>query len=837
MATNKPADISSKIWASLGDVETPTDAKMETGWQAEVPKAQVENWVQNRQDAFNAHVNERGIAEWDATTDYIANKSYVQDSSGTVYRAVQNTGPSTVVQNPATDNTSSYWVVAFAGGSLDVYTKGQSDARFVKNSELPEASAIPGRLDELEQFESDLGDAGDPEKGSSLVGFKAPGSAVETRTLRDKADESVSLRDYGAKADGVTDCWPALTAAYTAGYRTMRLELLPGESGIAYFGVSSPLSQPITIDFDPRITISAPNFHTKSSGGLPYRFINGHRNIIRALNCERTIVSSVGLLANANGAVKTMPYLSAADADLSRVVGINPSTQMTARSIAWPSADSWTDEAFSETTAHSFKFDAIPQDNKFYCGFVRTLPGDEITASFSAGMDSTRPFVGAFIRYEGGHCGVYGVATGIPGNITRFVKNTGQAVVAQSFARLGMLDNGNFSPLGAMWRIEVDSWNSCAIYFNSRVVTRFVTPGPISEVGFGAFAQSASTYFTASYLTRTDRSPRGAGDFWNVIVYGDSKSAPDHGDWPFYLKDTLEFSAGARCPVVTNRAVPGDATGQALLRSQEDFDSGLLAQHNLVVIDIGTNNIQISAPTSVLVTHVQEMIGLAQSVGARVILGVPSMWYTQAQAGDHGQASSNYDKGAEIRAAIIRLAADNGLRVVDNTRLHGPVIANYVNPALTPDYTAAGDPAVYDNIHPTVESNRRTALAYAKAIIGYHVERAPSVYLPPNPCVTPQNGWEITTEAPSVVIDASGVALLSGVIRAGSGAVREDGTVIGVLPEYMRPARTQRVLACTNISTVARLTVTPSGNIEVRGASTIDYVDLSCLRYPLITRF
>src|SRR5690606_14215274 len=171
MATNKPANISSKIWAALGDVEAPTDAKIETGWQAEVPKAQVENWVQNRQDAFNAHVNERGIAEWDATTDYLANKSYVQDSSGTVYRAVQNTGPSTVVQNPTTDATNTYWTVAFAGGSLDVYTKGQADVRFVKNSDLPDAPSIPGRLQALEQFSEDLVDVSNPEKGAGLIGW------------------------------------------------------------------------------------------------------------------------------------------------------------------------------------------------------------------------------------------------------------------------------------------------------------------------------------------------------------------------------------------------------------------------------------------------------------------------------------------------------------------------------------------------------------------------------------------------------------------------------------------------------------------------------------------
>ena len=223
MATNKPANVSSKIWAALGDVETPTDVKMETGWVAEVPKAQVENWVQNRQDAFNAHVNERGIAEWDATTDYIANKSYVQDSSGTVYRAVQNTGPSTVVQNPTLDGTNTYWTVAFAGGSLDVYTKGQADARFVKNSDLPDASAIPGRLATLEQFDADLIDAtGSPGTGAKLVGWTRERLSAAIRDVSGSLNGIVLniwefahlATGYSADGDPATWDWaPAIAAA------------------------------------------------------------------------------------------------------------------------------------------------------------------------------------------------------------------------------------------------------------------------------------------------------------------------------------------------------------------------------------------------------------------------------------------------------------------------------------------------------------------------------------------------------------------------------------------------------------------------------------------------
>lgn len=135
MAVTKPSHLSSKMWANTGSLETPDDVKIDSGWVAEVPKSQVENWVQNRQDRAIGHINERGIAEWDASTDYLAGKSYVQDSSGTVYRAVQNTGPSTAPQNPATDIANTYWTVAFSAGELDTYTKAQADERFLHYEE------------------------------------------------------------------------------------------------------------------------------------------------------------------------------------------------------------------------------------------------------------------------------------------------------------------------------------------------------------------------------------------------------------------------------------------------------------------------------------------------------------------------------------------------------------------------------------------------------------------------------------------------------------------------------------------------------------------------------
>lgn len=96
------------LWSSGGAIVAPSDVKIQTGWTAEVPPFQWENWSQNRQDQAIAHVLQHGIAVWDNITEYQANKSYVQGSNGTVYRClITNTNV-----NPVGDLTST-WRVAW----------------------------------------------------------------------------------------------------------------------------------------------------------------------------------------------------------------------------------------------------------------------------------------------------------------------------------------------------------------------------------------------------------------------------------------------------------------------------------------------------------------------------------------------------------------------------------------------------------------------------------------------------------------------------------------------------------------------------------------------------
>lgn len=103
------------VWASGGAVVAPNDTKKQLGWIAEAPPFQYDNWLQNRQDQMLAHINQRGIPAWDGLTNYEAGGlSYVQGSDGKVYKSVAASGPASVVSNPTTDATDTYWTEAFS---------------------------------------------------------------------------------------------------------------------------------------------------------------------------------------------------------------------------------------------------------------------------------------------------------------------------------------------------------------------------------------------------------------------------------------------------------------------------------------------------------------------------------------------------------------------------------------------------------------------------------------------------------------------------------------------------------------------------------------------------
>lgn len=107
----------STLWSSGGSLVAPSNVKIQTGWTAEVPPFQWENFVQNRQDQAISHILQKGISVWSATGEYwfttSGERSYVQGGDGNIYVAVADS----INQNPVTDTTNTYWKNAFSDNS------------------------------------------------------------------------------------------------------------------------------------------------------------------------------------------------------------------------------------------------------------------------------------------------------------------------------------------------------------------------------------------------------------------------------------------------------------------------------------------------------------------------------------------------------------------------------------------------------------------------------------------------------------------------------------------------------------------------------------------------
>lgn len=692
---------------------------------------------------------------------------------------------------------------------------------------------------------------------SFIIDPSASGAAGIIGTPRGDVQSAINgianLREsaYGADANNNPGVWAAAMAAKDDGFEVLRLPYVPGEANIAYFETFTPADLVgITLDIDPRITLSLPSNEPLSDANAKLiRFVNPPTFHARSLSVDYAASKEGGDLANDNGARRVMPYIRPNDIDRSVTRRVLAST-LTPLTCGWPSDDSWEADSFSDSSLNSFVLSPA-DDDSFHMGFGKCKPGDEFSLSFAIG--GTAADLVALVRHSGGFAGVLAAGT-YSSTVKAITKLTGVTGVQSDIGLVGPGTHETYSGLGSVWTIRIDSWTHFTILWNGTKVRAYETPGIIQDCGFGARPNAGSQVIACQNQVRRFGAPTYAGQFISIRSYGDSTLQARYDDCPTFLKDSLDLTCGIRNWKFVNRAVGGDGIAQQLALMQSDNSGGTLAEANVVMLQVGVNDIQGLTDLTQFRTDFEDAIQLAHSVGATVVIGIPPLFYTQGQAGPIGQATANYGRGAPYRSTIMDLVAQydrtpsniNGPRciMVDLPALDGPVVANYANGALTPDMTGSGDPVAYDNIHPTTETNKRRADAYARAIASFAAPYSGSLYLPPTSFELGfLNGWEQMLDGESEPIpNVATITAAADVeaylyVAAGGSVTRTDGTQAFQLPRPFWPLYQVSLNAFAgDPSDNLRVTIDTIGRGFIYGAVASTYFAIRPLRFNIEDR-
>lgn len=209
------------IWAIGGDRVPPESEKVKTGWGIELVPRQWLNWIAYRQDNNIAYLMQKGIPEWDATTEYLANKSYVQHDNIVYKSLIGSTG-----KNPITNPTM--WVKAFGSGddALTDYLKAIRNTPIVANTFQYMDAAKVAKTSPITDIGRNLISSATADEIKATLGLgnyevdvaAAKAAAIAAKQSEDnaKASELAAAQSVIQAATSKTDAQTAAAAALTA---------------------------------------------------------------------------------------------------------------------------------------------------------------------------------------------------------------------------------------------------------------------------------------------------------------------------------------------------------------------------------------------------------------------------------------------------------------------------------------------------------------------------------------------------------------------------------------------------------------------------------------------
>lgn len=226
---NKPTKLEN-VWASVG-VKTPNpdDSKIATGWLEEIPPREFFNYIEYKQDQMLAHINQRGIAEWDTSTSYLAGKSFAQGSNGIIYKSkTTHSGVDPVTEFMATTAAGgTNWKVAFYQAS-DLYTKYETDSKYAyKASNLSDLTNTANARFNLSVYSKGETDAYYLVKTSNLSDVANTAASRTNLSVYSKSETDAA---YAVRSNNLTDL-----ASTSIAFNNIKQAATDSYSGVAAF--------------------------------------------------------------------------------------------------------------------------------------------------------------------------------------------------------------------------------------------------------------------------------------------------------------------------------------------------------------------------------------------------------------------------------------------------------------------------------------------------------------------------------------------------------------------------------------------------------------------------
>lgn len=257
--------------------------------------------------------------------------------------------------------------------------------------------------------------------------------------------------------------------------------------------------------------------------------------------------------------------------------------------------------------------------------------------------------------------------------------------------------------------VKLVSNTAFSVLINGVSLGVFNTNEPISAVAFGAYGRTTPLVFGGVYkLTNSNLS--GARPL-QIVALGDSTSDPAVPCSQYEYM--MQFLATAGCQVynLVNLAKSGD-TSSAQRTALENTG---IAGYDFCIAQIGINDIQGGIPVATFIANMEAIADRCTSNGVKLIVGLPTMWYPQAEAtpfGQTGQNTLNDAAGAPYRTTLIRaMAAKGAIITTAPLKYEGIVGGSWLGRPLA-------DPVLMDNIHPTAYGRMMMGYATAQAVLG-----------------------------------------------------------------------------------------------------------------------